>query len=75
MTNLLLECQKLIVHMRIHSGYPLCGYDKMSGEQRRLYDAIWQESAGIEEGVAMETIAPPKCTECGQLLPVSTENL
>lgn len=30
----------LIHHAWIHSGYPDCGYDKMTTEQRRLYRAV-----------------------------------
>ena len=67
--HMLLECQKLIVHMKIHSGYTSNGYEKMTANQQRLYDAIWQESESILEGEAMHVIAPAKCSECGQLLP------
>lgn len=72
--NMLLECQKIIIHMRIHSGYRQQGYEKMTGEQQRLYNAIWQESEDILEGVAMEEITPARCPECDQLLPENTEN-
>jgi hypothetical protein len=69
--DMLLECQRLIIHMRIHSGYSQQGYEKMTGEQQRLYDALWQESEDILEGAPMKTIAPARCSECGQLLPVA----
>ena len=68
--GMLLACQKLIIHMRIHSGYRENGYEKMTGEQRRLFDCIWQESENILQGEALEYITPPRCSECDQLLPV-----
>lgn len=67
---MLLECQKLIIHMRVHSGYRECGYEKMTGEQQRLYNALWQESEDILEGCEMPAITPARCPECDQLLPV-----
>lgn len=69
--NMLLECQKLIIHMRIHEGYLQNGYAKMTGEQQRLYNAIWQESENILEGCEMPAITPARCSECDQLLPVN----
>ncbi len=33
----------LIVHMKVHSNYPDCGYDQMTTEQKNFYDSIWNE--------------------------------
>ncbi len=37
------ERNDLICHMRVHSGYPNCGYQQMTSEQKTLYDAIWAD--------------------------------
>ena len=36
----------LIHHMMIHSAYPKNGYNKMTREQRELYDSVYSEMAG-----------------------------
>ncbi|MFV7771713.1 hypothetical protein [Shewanella marisflavi] len=41
--------KNLIIHMMIHTSYPRNGYDKMTSDERELYDAIVAEM-GSEEG-------------------------
>lgn len=38
--------KELIHHMMIHSAYPKNGYNKMTREQRELYDSVYSEMAG-----------------------------
>lgn len=35
--------RKLVIHMRVHEGYKLCGYNQMTTEQRALFDALWAQ--------------------------------
>lgn len=43
------ERDDLICHMRIHSGYPNCGYMQMTTAQKTLYDAIWDKEVAMME--------------------------
>ena len=57
--DLVLECQRLIIHMIKAQDEELrdCGYATMSREQRILYDAIWERSPEILEGKPLLEIA------------------
>lgn len=35
--------KRIIHHAWIHSGYPNCGFDKMTTEERRLYRSVIEE--------------------------------
>ncbi len=34
------DLRELIIHCWVHSGYPNCGYDQMTTEQKALYDGL-----------------------------------
>jgi len=58
--------RKLIRHAWVHSGYPNCGYDQMTTEQKSLYAAVIAsdaEAGNARLREALEQIVAMKCVE------------